>query len=376
MEDIRTIKDNAIHNTRYLTLSEIKLMHDLMSGLSYNKIAEKYGKSVPTVNTNIKNVRDFLLGHKGLSKQRLCILKKQILENVEKESLNKMILDINNNIELEGFNSIILYSSRDRKKYREQDKEEKEEKEAESIKDNTVEYAEQGEIEHSKDEQSESNSTDNNQQEHDIFMPPKAKQKHINIDLIADASKEVDKHTEELNRQKEDYEETINDLRQNERTGIVYGKFDPMTIRDEYIIKEALNIFGKIIVVIENNTKCHYRIQDSIRKSIVQRVYAGDNRVTFADTYKSVQEYMTKNNGYIEIKAIGIKDSIEELVNNHRISKLLNNQYRVVYIPIPSEYDCVTTDIVCKAVDGYSNIDGLVPKQVSSLITNLLKQNR
>lgn len=411
-------KRNYLERLNYLTFDEVQLMHDIISSKKYEVMASERGKTVSNINFRVRGIREFLTSNEPLTSRRKSILKKQKLEANQQVAYNDMLEDLKSDIQQFGYASRILHSSKQIKNIHKTMKSATSNKVNSNTSDNTQDSVSDdasGDTQDSMQVKAQNNEQDkeqndksvevqaetsaemedersnNNQDicgssesegmekdkpsEDDIFTTKKFRNSNLtlNIDILEDAKDNEARHLEELSRQKEEYEQEIEQLRKLVKVGIVYGSFDPITNRDVYLINEAFNIVDKLIIIIDSDNRYKkYRIPANKRRTLVQTAFLGDNRITFMDSFKLVEECMKGDSKYIEIKTLNSNDDTQAIINNYRISRLINSNYKAIYIPIPSEYDCITEEIVYETVKKFGNINNMVPHRVSDLISKML----
>lgn len=64
-----------------------------------------------------------------------------------------------------------------------------------------------------------------------------------------------------------------------ERIAIFPGSFDPFTRGHAAVVEEALRLFDKVIIAIGHNPAKRGMLSTESRKSLIERVYAGDERI-------------------------------------------------------------------------------------------------
>lgn len=91
------------------------------------------------------------------------------------------------------------------------------------------------------------------------------------------------------------------------KSAVFPGSFDPFTKGHECIIEKALKLFDEVIIAIGQNTSKNYLFDLEHRKSHIQSIFEGDNRVKVQEYSGLTVEFCKKINSDFIVR--GLRDS-------------------------------------------------------------------
>lgn len=154
------------------------------------------------------------------------------------------------------------------------------------------------------------------------------------------------------------------------------GSFDPITMGHLEIIKNAANIFDKVIVLVAINPgKTHFfninERADFIRKSVAE---IENVEVDILDGL--LVNYAKKVGAMAIVKGLRAVSDFEYEFQMALVNKKLNNETQTIFIPASQENLYLSSSIVRQIGTMGEQIKGLVPDVVHDIIKEkLIKRN-
>jgi pantetheine-phosphate adenylyltransferase len=149
-----------------------------------------------------------------------------------------------------------------------------------------------------------------------------------------------------------------------ERIAIFPGSFDPFTRGHAAVVEEALRLFDKVIIAIGHNPAKRGLLSTESRKSLIERVYAGDERI-------EVTVYSTLTGD--EARRVGAVAMIRSVRNmtDFDYERTIANANRFVYkdlstiiVFVPVEVEHISSSLVRELHAFGRNTDALLPEGI------------
>ena len=144
------------------------------------------------------------------------------------------------------------------------------------------------------------------------------------------------------------------------KTGLFPGSFDPFTKGHEDIVKQALNLFDKILIGISKNSNksSFFSLEKRIEK--INLLYKKNNRISVLSYEGLTIDFCKKKN--INFLIRGIRNEIDftyekDIVNSNR--KLDNNVETIFFISSPT-YSHISSKIVREIIKNNGDISKFV----------------
>lgn len=153
----------------------------------------------------------------------------------------------------------------------------------------------------------------------------------------------------------------INSDDTNTTIAVFASEFNPITIKDSYIIGEALRLFGNVtILVLKSYNQSTY--------GIVKDLCGDDKRITVINWEKPEVEYMPYKNNIVHIKPMESQTNTVETINSLEMNQIVHRAYKEVYLAVPNRLSCINSVNVVDMCKKGGDITNLLPNSVSRKI--------
>ena len=153
----------------------------------------------------------------------------------------------------------------------------------------------------------------------------------------------------------------INSDDTNTTIAVFASEFNPITIKDSYIIGEALRLFGNVtILVLKSYNQSTY--------GIVKDLCGDDKRITVINWEKPEVEYMPYKNNIVHIKPMESQTNTVETINSLEMNQIVHRSYKEVYVAVPNRLSCINSVNVVDMCKKGGDITNLLPNSVSRKI--------
>ena len=153
----------------------------------------------------------------------------------------------------------------------------------------------------------------------------------------------------------------INSDYTNTTIAVFASEFNPITIKDSYIIGEALRLFGNVtILVLKSYNQSTY--------GIVKDLCGDDKRITVINWEKPEVEYMPYKNNIVHIKPMESQTNTAEAINSLEMNQIVHRAYKEVYVAVPNRLSCINSVNVVDMCKKGGDITNLLPNSVSRKI--------
>lgn len=153
----------------------------------------------------------------------------------------------------------------------------------------------------------------------------------------------------------------INSDDTNTTIAVFASEFNPITIKDSYIIGEALRLFGNVtILVLKSYNQSTY--------GIVKDLCGDDKRITVINWEKPEVEYMPYKNNIVHIKPMESQTNTVEVINSLEMNQIVHRAYKEIYVAVPNRLSCINSVNVVDMCKKGGDITNLLPNSVSRKI--------
>ena len=150
-----------------------------------------------------------------------------------------------------------------------------------------------------------------------------------------------------------------------EKIGIFPGSFDPFTRGHEAIVKEALNLFDRVVIAIGYNPAKRGLLPIEARKELIERVYQNEPRV-------EVTTYTTLTGD--EAKRVGAQTMIRSVRNSadfeyertlERANKYVYPELSTILLLAPADVEHISSSLVRELHAFGHDTKGLLPEGIA-----------
>lgn len=150
-----------------------------------------------------------------------------------------------------------------------------------------------------------------------------------------------------------------------EQIAIFPGSFDPFTRGHAAVVEEALRIFDKVVIAIGHNPAKRGMLSVEARKRLIERVYAGDNRI-------EVTVYSTLTGD--EARRVGAKTIVRSVRNAtdfdyertmDHANRAIYPELRTIVLIAPAEVEHISSSLVRELHAFGHACDDLLPEGIT-----------
>lgn len=217
----------------------------------------------------------------------------------------------------------------------------------------------------------------------EAFLTPNKSRTEFGRSPLADILNQTSTDKTDKDKDKEDKEDKVNNIKYrvhegdkrtisndktninvvNNDTEIVYAsQFNPITAKDEYIITQALNMFKSITVLVLQSHSQDWAF------GVVHGLYKGDNRIKIVKCEKTEYNYCEYKSNIIYIKPLDVTSDPKELIGYLELGHRISSGYKEIYIPLPYNVACISSEKVTSICKHGGNISKLLPYSASQEI--------
>ena len=150
-----------------------------------------------------------------------------------------------------------------------------------------------------------------------------------------------------------------------ERIAIFPGSFDPFTRGHAAVVEEALRLFDKVIIAIGHNPAKRGMLSTESRKSLIERVYAGDERIEVT-VYSTLTGDEARRVGAMTIvrSVRNAADFDYERTMDHA-NRHVFPELRTVVLIAPAEVEHISSSLVRELHAFGHSCDDLLPEGIN-----------
>jgi len=159
------------------------------------------------------------------------------------------------------------------------------------------------------------------------------------------------------------------------RTAVYSGSFDPITKGHQDIIKKALELVDKVIVVVVGNVNKKYWFDLEERKDMIQEVMKDySDRIEVRSCDELLVDFMAKENTNIIIRGLrAVSDYEYELAYAFNNNDLSYGRVHTVFIPASREYMYHSSSGVREAAAAKADLSFFVDEKLIDIILEKAK---
>ena len=163
----------------------------------------------------------------------------------------------------------------------------------------------------------------------------------------------------------------------NKSIALCPGSFDPVTVGHLDIVHRASCMFGKVIVVVMNNSAKHPLFSVEERVEMLKKATAQYKNVEI-DSYDGLlAEYAREKNANAIVKGLRAVSDFEYEFQMALTNKKLNSEVDTVFLTTRAENMYLSSSIVKQIGSMGGDISGFVPEEIKdAVIKRLTAKNR
>ena len=161
----------------------------------------------------------------------------------------------------------------------------------------------------------------------------------------------------------------------NKSIALCPGSFDPVTVGHLDIVHRAACMFGKVIVVVMNNSAKHPLFSVEERVEMLKKATAQYKNVEI-DSYDGLlAEYAREKNANAIVKGLRAVSDFEYEFQMALTNKKLNSEVDTVFLTTRAENMYLSSSIVKQIGSMGGDISGFVPEEIKDAVIKRLTAN-
>ena len=149
------------------------------------------------------------------------------------------------------------------------------------------------------------------------------------------------------------------------------GSFDPITNGHLNLIKEASNIFDKLIVLVAKNSKKKGFLPFEKRVELIQDSVKGLNNVV-VDMYEGLTvNYAKQNDARYLLRGMRSLSDFDNEMQISKINEILNPDIKTVFLFSSSDNSAISSGAVREILANHGDYEKFVPKPVADYLSKI-----
>lgn len=148
------------------------------------------------------------------------------------------------------------------------------------------------------------------------------------------------------------------------------GSFDPVTYGHLDIIKRCSKKFGKVIVVVMNNSSKNYLFSLEERKQMIKESLEGIDNVEVDSSSALLVDYLHSINVNILVKGLRALSDFEFEFQMALMNNCLDSEIETFFLMTSNKYSFVSSSMVKEIAKYNGDISNLVPPNIEIKVAN------
>lgn len=150
-----------------------------------------------------------------------------------------------------------------------------------------------------------------------------------------------------------------------EKIAVFPGSFDPFTVGHESVLKRALPVFDKIIVMIGVNNTKNYLFSVETRKKIIEEVFCNEPRIS-VEIYEGLTVDFCRQNGATHIlRGLRTAADFEYERAIAQVNKKMYNNIETVFLLTLPEHTPINSSVVRDILKHNGDISMFIPENIN-----------
>ncbi len=155
------------------------------------------------------------------------------------------------------------------------------------------------------------------------------------------------------------------------KIAIYPGSFDPITLGHLDILKNASEIFDKVIIAVAHNSAKSGFLSAQKRVELIKKSIEGMNNVE-VDAFEGLTiEYAKKHGANVLIRGLRAVSDFEFEMQLSQTNSALCDEIKTVFLTTKPEYNFISSSTIREILENKGDISKFVPKAVHEYLTNI-----
>ena len=150
------------------------------------------------------------------------------------------------------------------------------------------------------------------------------------------------------------------------KVAVYPGSFDPITNGHLDILKRALTVFDKVIVLVGYNSKKKSMFTPEDRKQMIEEAIKEENiQNVVVDTFEGlIVDYAVKHNAPYLIRGLRAVTDFEYEFQIHTANRIANDKVEMVFFMAKNETSFISSSMIIELHNNNVDVSSLVPQSV------------
>lgn len=155
-----------------------------------------------------------------------------------------------------------------------------------------------------------------------------------------------------------------------EKIAVYPGSFDPPTYGHLDVIKRALKIFDRLIVLVSDSKNKNYMFTKEERLIMVKDMVKNINGIVVENLPGLLIDYLKEKKIKIVIRGLRITSDFDYEFQMSSLNKVLYPEIETIYIISDIKYTLLSSSLVRELISNNGEINKFVPPEVEKFIKN------
>lgn len=153
------------------------------------------------------------------------------------------------------------------------------------------------------------------------------------------------------------------------------GSFDPITNGHIDILNKALKVFDQVILLVMHNSKKKSLFSVEERVSIIQKIYAHDERIKVDSASGLTVHYAKKHDAGVLIRGLRAVSDFEYEFQLAAANKAVDYDVETVFFVSDNKTSFISSSIIIQLFENGVDIHEYVPEEVIAALKSIAKHN-
>lgn len=153
------------------------------------------------------------------------------------------------------------------------------------------------------------------------------------------------------------------------------GSFDPITNGHIDILNKALKVFDQVILLVMHNSKKKSLFSVEERVSIIQKIYAHDERIKVDSASGLTVHYAKKHDAGVLIRGLRAVSDFEYEFQLAAANKAVDHDVETVFFVSDNKTSFISSSIIIQLFENGVDIHEYVPEEVIAALKSIANHN-